>query len=299
MAILGSAAYAAKRIQEGWFDVKRIDHVGDFGQWTFHSHRPARVLAPYVTEMQGYREHGCGPISRVEIPGCVIPIIIILDRGFAVGNGDTARPLKRTFAAGFTCSPTPIGSDGDAYCMQIDLTPSGAMRLLGPALGAMTDQIVDLAELDGILPDGLEGRLAELNSWEARFALLEGWLEERLLTDRHNDARMDFALTALTRQGDAARIARLADRMDMSRKHLHALFKSRIGLSPKAYAQVARFARAASAVRSNTASLVEVALDSGYADQAHFNREFRAFSGMTPTRYRRQILSDGTGLVVA
>ena len=56
-------------------------------------------------------------------------------------------------------------------------------------------------------------------------------------------------------------------------------------MPPKPLARILRFERAAARLRQG-AALADAALDSGYYDQAHFNRDFRAFAGVTPTEYR-------------
>lgn len=42
--------------------------------------------------------------------------------------------------------------------------------------------------------------------------------------------------------------------------------------------------------------LAEVAYDCGYADQAHLNRDFRAFAATTPTVYAARLLPGGAGV---
>jgi AraC-like DNA-binding protein len=46
-------------------------------------------------------------------------------------------------------------------------------------------------------------------------------------------------------------------------------------------------------------SLCEIALDCGYYDQAHLNRDFRAFAGRTPTELMAARLPKGSGYSVA
>jgi transcriptional regulator GlxA family with amidase domain len=72
----------------------------------------------------------------------------------------------------------------------------------------------------------------------------------------------------------------------VSNRHLQRLFAERVGIGPARYAQLARFARAVPLV-SSARTLTDVAAGAGYFDQAHFCRDFRAFSGMTPDEYRR------------
>jgi AraC-like DNA-binding protein len=72
-------------------------------------------------------------------------------------------------------------------------------------------------------------------------------------------------------------------------------------LSPKWLIQRRRLQEASVRLRSDPASLADVAADLGYADQPHFTRDFRSVTGMTPgefaARYRavRPDGESGTG----
>jgi AraC-like DNA-binding protein len=61
-----------------------------------------------------------------------------------------------------------------------------------------------------------------------------------------------------------------------------------MGIAPKRYARLARFGRVLRRLeRQPDTAWAALALDAGYADQAHFNRDFRAFAGISPGRYRQ------------
>jgi AraC-like DNA-binding protein len=61
------------------------------------------------------------------------------------------------------------------------------------------------------------------------------------------------------------------------------VFRDTVGVSPKAFARLARFRRALRAARDNApASWASIAASAGYYDQAHLIAEFRAIAGVTP-----------------
>jgi AraC-like DNA-binding protein len=63
---------------------------------------------------------------------------------------------------------------------------------------------------------------------------------------------------------------------------------------------VLRFQRVTALLRAGGPDrLGELALDCGYYDQAHLNRDFRAFAGCTPTEYasRLPFVQDGAAAV--
>ena len=95
------------------------------------------------------------------------------------------------------------------------------------------------------------------------------------------------AAVAAIEANPSIRIAELRDLVGVSTKRLIALFRTEVGLSPKAYARIRRF-QAALRLLSAGRPGARVAADVGYFDQAHFVREFRSFTGITPTQYAEQ-----------
>lgn len=65
-------------------------------------------------------------------------------------------------------------------------------------------------------------------------------------------------------------------------------FRRHYGCSITEYVDRLRVERAAAALRQSQAALTQIAIDCGYADQAHFCRRFRRHFGVTPGAYRRQ-----------
>ena len=87
--------------------------------------------------------------------------------------------------------------------------------------------------------------------------------------------------------------------MSISRKHLNNLFDAHIGLTPKTYARMFRFRRVVDLVqRGHGLDWTRIAMSCGYYDQAHFNHEFREFSGMSPGEYAAAGSVDGLTVVV-
>ena len=59
----------------------------------------------------------------------------------------------------------------------------------------------------------------------------------------------------------------------------------RVGMTPKWLIQRRRLHDAVERLKAGTTSLAEIAADLGYTDQAHFNRDWREFSGMAPSQW--------------
>ena len=77
----------------------------------------------------------------------------------------------------------------------------------------------------------------------------------------------------------------LCARFGVSERTLQRLLHKRIGLGPKWLIRRRRLQEAADRLRDSGADLAGIAAELGYADQAHFTRDFRTATGMTPGEF--------------
>lgn len=82
-------------------------------------------------------------------------------------------------------------------------------------------------------------------------------------------------------------LATLASRVRLSPFHFHRLFRSVVGETLKQYTQRLRLERAASRLIIHDATILDVALDSGFQSHETFSREFKRRFHVTPKDYRQ------------
>jgi AraC-like DNA-binding protein len=253
------------------------------------SRPPHPALARHVRSLAGWHERADGPVRRAELPGG--RIVLVVSFGPAL---DVDGRRFGSFVAGLHDAPAITEHAGEGHGIQAYLTPLGGRRLLGMPMGELTGLVVELSDLiGGAAAAELAERLFAAGDWPARFALLERAIAARVLDAPRLPAGLDWAWERLAESDGAVPVGALADELGWSRRHLGASFREHLGLPPKALAQLLRFERGLERLRAG-ADLADVALESGYYDQAHFNRDFRRFAGTTPTEYRRA--TSGSGL---
>jgi AraC-like DNA-binding protein len=264
--------------------------------WEAFEGEPHPRLRTGVLSYTGYVEHATRPMRRLEVPFAGIPLIISLGPTILV---DGVR--HGSFVGGLDDGATITEYSGEQRGIQVNLTPLGARRLLGLPMSELARRVVALGDVLGSArAAALVERLHDAPDWDARFGLLDAFLLERLEAAAPVAPELEHAWARLDATAGALPIARLAAEVGWSRRHLAARFTSEVGLPPKAVARILRFARVTDTLHARGGSgLAEIAYAAGYADQAHLNRDFRAFAGTTPTDYAARLLPDGGGVTAA
>jgi AraC-like DNA-binding protein len=155
----------------------------------------------------------------------------------------------------------------------------------GPALlGVPADEVLDQAPDLGELWPSSEARVLAERVAADPVAAMEAWAVERSASRSADPlGRRVIAMAAA-----GMPVAVVADRLGLSARQLHRRCLPVFGYGPRRVARVLRLGRALDEARAG-ASLAQVAVGCGYADQGHFSREVRALAGTTPTGLLREL----------
>lgn len=83
----------------------------------------------------------------------------------------------------------------------------------------------------------------------------------------------------------------LAKRAALSPVYFHKLFTAYFGASPAAYISALRHTAAKQALIATDSSIAEIAFDCGFSSHSYFNYKFKAETGVSPLKYRKDMLS--------
>jgi AraC-like DNA-binding protein len=117
---------------------------------------------------------------------------------------------------------------------------------------------------------------------------LNRYLAGRLQGAQRSDLALE-AMQLIQRSRGLLSLSTLRETLGVGERALQRAFDGSVGLSPKQAVRIMRFRHAVALLRRKPAlTLSRIALLTGYADQAHFTREFRALAGVTPGYFGRE-----------
>jgi len=171
-----------------------------------------------------------------------------------------------------------VSLDPGTRIVGVRLRPGVAGAVLGLPATELCDEAPDAHEVLG--RDAAEALFAELHAGGDPHAILRRAVEVR--AERSPDRLVRAAITALDRPD--ARVAEVADDLGLSARQLQRRVADAVGYGPKTLARVLRFRRL-QALAASQPALVDLALDAGYADQAHMTAEVTRLAGLSPVRF--------------
>lgn len=164
------------------------------------------------------------------------------------------------------------------------LYPGTSELLFGVPAAELAERHTALDELWGRSAISTRERLAEADSLEEQMDLFETLLASRLPKVRGLHPAVAHALDRFNQTNDVGAVVK---QTGYSHRSFIGLFSRAVGLTPKLYCRVLRFQKVLElAAARPILSLSDLALEAGFSDQPHFNRQFKEFTGMRPGEYQ-------------
>lgn len=253
-------------------------------------YRPGPPLDQFVDCFWHWDGYPAPAAKERALPSGSLDLIINLDVDrltfFALDEA-TALRAPGMVLCGAHARYVTIGTGAGMTVMGVHFKPGGAAPFLRVSAAELEDTFVSLDALWGTRAPRLHAQLSETQSTQERFRRLEAALRSELQPLDIHPAVAE-ALHAFE-DPQLRSVADVNARTGLSPRLLIQHFRSRIGLTPKAYWRIRRFQAALRHLEnSRGASGAEVAADHGYFDQAHLIRDFQAFAGMSPRAYLAQ-----------
>lgn len=258
----------------------------------FRPYKPQRALQPFVHQI--FYAKGRIPYKFDKIlPNGNIVLIINFGNPHKIGKDpdvDNNPICTNSWLDGLQTSPIynyPLDGTFVAGCL---FDPLGFYQLTGINMVDWADRSDVAGKIFGEKEINLL-RLELLRAGNAQniFHVFENWLLHKLPC-RYSAA--DWLIkgyqTIQSGNGNIV-LEKLYNDSNVSGRHFNNQFRKVTGLSPKVFCRVLRLVALLSEIDPQGKELLtQLAYDHGFTDQAHFNREFRKFSGLTPKQYIRQ-----------
>lgn len=266
-------------------------------RWEMVDASPDIRLRELVTSYGWWSELTSSFTTRRELAGTTGTLIVNLGSDLEIidASGDQQwLHAGEGFIAGTAQATSLSRSTGAMSGVHIRAPLTTLARIAAVPLAELTNRVVTLADLPGTKPAQIGERLLDAEAAEARWAVLDQFVAERLAASEPAHPTLPLCLSRLAA---GQRVQSLADEIGWSRKQLAQRFQAATGLHPRAFIGLARFERFMNLLQVEPdTELAGAAVAAGYADQAHLTREVRRYAAATPAELRRRLIAGGGGV---
>jgi AraC-like DNA-binding protein len=182
---------------------------------------------------------------------------------------------------------------GAGYAVGARFRPGCFRPLLGRPVSSLTDRHRPIAEVLGRDTDELARRVAENDDSAHRVRLLADFLAAARPDPDPTAEQVAGLVETIAGNRTVTRVTQVAERAGLTVRGLQRLFAEYVGAGPKWVIQRCRLQDAAARVAArDDLDWADLAVELGFADQAHLTRAFTATIGVPPATYARQARAD-------
>ncbi|MDA3953767.1 MAG: AraC family transcriptional regulator [Bacteroidales bacterium] len=250
--------------------------------------QPSAILSEYVYSFL-YVKENCSSLSCKIIPGGYSCMVFML-------NGDPNEINIFNQTKKVSSQRIILGQVTESYQLTVGNKPEGIIALFKPtALSRMfslpfyqlTNNDLSLDDLIGVEAEHIHDQIYCAKNIEAKIAVLEMFLLKMLKKIKKNHEVIDKVVNFINEQKGRTIRSNIYQDFDISLRNFQRKFKESVGLSSKQYARIIRLNYIINIINESSQNLnwQDILHLGGYYDQMHFIKDFKSFTGLSPSLY--------------
>lgn len=254
----------------------------------YHVFEPVKELAEYIKCFWILKGNASDEPARQRIvpDGCMEMIFHRGDlfRQYLDDGSSIIQP--RAFVFGQITHYLDIEPTGKIDIISARFHPDGLLPILTVPVNSITNQAISLQDLFGVEGQQLENAVLSEAETSSQVECIENFLRRRLAMNQSPDAIIKECVEVILRSRGQLTVDAIAQQMQINRRNLERRFSNSVGMSPKQLSKAIRLQCALNMLeKKQFSSLTSLAYEAGYYDQAHFIKDFKEFTGISPKQF--------------
>ncbi len=220
---------------------------------------------------------------KSQAPNTVYYVIAntVTDIIFAFDGTERHSRLLFSSVQGHTYTPARLPVSGFYHLLGVSIHSYALPYLFNIPSYDLNKEFIPLDTFLGARGVFLNEQIALAGNVDQRIKIISNFFVSLLKPWKIKDRLMISAVSELRSLYGSGKIMDLAGDCSLSPKQFNRRFRDFSGFTPKMYARIVRFEEAINR-HASLSTLTDLACQTGYYDQAHFNHEFKTFTGFNP-----------------
>lgn len=251
----------------------------------FAPHQELATLVKCYWTLESPKEQT--PARNTIVPdGCMKLIFHYGDLYKHIIDKENSVLLPKVFLIGQLTKPYEVEPTGETGTFFVCFHPHGFLPFASFSIKEMENTAVDLEKIFGKDGQEIAQNILTANSTSERIDLIETFLFY-LLTDTETiDHFVKSTVETILIANGQLSVNELSKQNNINRRQLVRKFSSTIGLSPKQLSKIIKIQTTLKTLLTKeVTSLTDLAYENEYFDQAHFIKDFKEFTGLTPKEF--------------
>ena len=192
------------------------------------------------------------------------------------------------FLYGQTIHPIELSIEGTYHLIVFQLYPFAVKNLLGIDPKNLNDDCYNLTSLENYdVSTAIESLKTALELAE-RIDIITSFLSTLVQSKKESiDDKVQQAINLILQSKGTITIRELRLQLHITERTFERQFISQVGVSPKQFSKIIQFQTSLTQLtEKNYSKLTDIVFDNGFADQSHFIKTFKKYTGKTPVKFQ-------------